>query len=194
MRRQDGTIAFMRAHTGCTAGSPGDPLAYGVPTYMGPHLNPFVSGDESMSPCVDPTYENRLTELTTHILGDLGVANGTSMFMPMYTVDHSRADRYLYGYMRGCEFEPDPCPHGVTILEAGVLVRCVDLCTGGGNDGWGYLVPMTMEGAQLLANTTLWPTSGPVADVAEPVQGSYRISMGIVLGVLLMVVAAMWCW
>ena len=133
-----------------------DTLRFGLPTLSSGHMNPFLVGDEIMNPCISNANELRITELTSHILADLGTVLPNNTFVPFYTVDHTKADRMWYGYMRGCNFEPDICSSSVAYPYDSV--ECKDLCL----DNL-YLIPTSLEGAIALSDQSVvlsWVSGG----------------------------------
>jgi hypothetical protein len=151
--RQQGAVAFAREHFGCGPSpmtSPfDDMLIRGIPTSVAGHMDPFIMGDDFMAPCIGPGLEYRFTELTARIIGDLGYTNAqTGVFSPFYQINHTAADKMLYGYMRGCSFAPDACD--ASLEYPAHLMRCVELCL-----DTPVIVPTTMEGAIALSDRSV---------------------------------------
>ncbi len=182
-------IPFVRNHYGCAMGSPGDSFFYGFPTYNLGHMNPFLVGDETMDPCISYVNDLKVTELTSHILADLGaISDSGGVFTPFYTVNHSVAEKFWYGYMRGCNFDIDICP-SYSITFPPNTVKCVDLCY---SDL--FIVPVSEEGAIGLADQSIlsnWIDSGsndmvlyygPVETSGYSVSDIVLVSLGMIVG------------
>jgi hypothetical protein len=184
------TMDWVRQHYGCPEGSADDIFGDGIPLAGGPHLHPFVAGDEVMSPCISHSVGHRLTNLTAHVMADLGLSWGR----PLYHVDFSAVpDMLLYGYRRGCYEEPVPCggeTHQRAINATGDAgdFRCSWLCVAGGD----YVVPVTEAGALALADPAVAPPGvgalPPVAPAAPPPPPAWWVVL--VVGLLCVVTAA----
>lgn len=153
-------IQFAREHYGCGGvgilGTDQDTLKYGVPTMSYGHLDPYLVGAEVMDPCISFDNELQITEMTSHILADLGVVDQNGVFTPYYVVDHTQADKMWYGYMRGCSFEPDMCTSTLIQYNPPNHIQCMDLCM-----SFLSIVPISLEGARALANPNILQTWVP---------------------------------
>lgn len=151
--RLGSTVSFIRKHFGCND-------LEGVPIIAErSHLDGFFAGDELMTPC-GGTVEHRLTELTAHVLADLGWygndGRGYIVFKPYYRIDFTYADPFLYGYSTGCNYLPLKCTELGTLNSSLVSplsmeedVRCATLCKRPTPD---FVVPMTLKGAIAMAD------------------------------------------
>lgn len=126
-----------------------------------------------MDPCISMDNELFITEITSHILEDLGTIDSSDVFTPYYHINHTHADKAWFGYKRGCNFSPDPCTSTLIIYPPNT-VKCMDVCA-----SYLFIIPISLEGATMLADQTIiqtWVPTPPGTDEMIVLPWDYELN------------------